>query len=395
MDLPVVFLTLGALFLAGLAADMVGRRSRVPRVTLLLACGIAAGGSGFDLIPAEAEAWYEFLSVTALTMVAFLLGGALTLENLVAHGRAILAISIAIVLVTLAVVSAGIWALGAEPAVALILGAIATATAPAATQDALRQTGHSGSFTDTLLGIVAIDDAWGLIVFSLVIVVAGSLGGGADAGILVEAGREIGGAILVGALVGFPGAVLTGRLSGGDPLRTEALGLVFLTAGLSLWLEVSFLLAGMTAGTIIVNRARHHTRAFHEIEHIEWPFMILFFILAGAALDPDHLADLGSIGAAYVVLRIVARLLGGAIGARIGRAPEIERRWYGIALLPQAGVAVGMALVAAEEFPELADTVLTLTIGATVLFEIIGPAATIWAVGRVSRAEEAAAGTGG
>lgn len=391
MDLPVVFLTLGALFLAGLAADMVGRRSRVPRVTLLLACGIAAGGSGFDLIPAEAEIWYEFLSVTALTMVAFLLGGALTKENLVAHGRAILAISIAIVLVTLAVVSAGIWALGADPAVALILGAIATATAPAATQDALRQTGYSGSFTDTLLGIVAIDDAWGLIAFSLVIVVAGSLGGGADAGILVEAGREIGGAILVGALVGFPGAALTGRLSGGDPLRTEALGLVFLTAGLSLWLEVSFLLAGMTAGTIIVNRARHHTRAFHEIEHIEWPFMILFFILAGAALEPDHLADLGMIGAAFVVLRIASRLLGGAIGARIGRAPETERRWYGVALLPQAGVAVGMALVAAEEFPELADTVLTLTIGATVLFEIIGPVATIWAVGRVKRAEEAAA----
>ncbi len=391
MDLPVVFLTLGALFLAGLAADMVGRRSRVPRVTLLLACGIAAGGSGFDLIPAEAEIWYEFLSVTALTMVAFLLGGALTKENLVAHGRAILAISIAIVLVTLAVVSAGIWALGADPAVALILGAIATATAPAATQDALRQTGYSGSFTDTLLGIVAIDDAWGLIAFSLVIVVAGSLGGGADAGILVEAGREIGGAILVGALVGFPGAALTGRLSGGDPLRTEALGLVFLTAGLSLWLEVSFLLAGMTAGTIIVNRARHHTRAFHEIEHIEWPFMILFFILAGAALEPDHLADLGMIGAAFVVLRIASRLLGGAIGARIGGAPETERRWYGVALLPQAGVAVGMALVAAEEFPELADTVLTLTIGATVLFEIIGPVATIWAVGRVKRAEEAAA----
>lgn len=394
MDLPVVFLTLGALFLAGLAADMVGRSSHVPRVTLLLACGIAAGGSGFDVIPAEAEVWYEFLSVTALTMVAFLLGGSLTRGNLVAHGRAILAISISIVLVTLIVVSAGIWALGAEPAVALILGSIATATAPAATQDAVRQTGYSGPFTETLLGIVAIDDAWGLIVFSLVIVVAGSLGGAADAGILVEAGREIGGALLVGCLVGFPGAVLTGRLSGGDPLRTEALGLVFLTAGLSLWLEVSFLLAGMTAGTIIVNRARHHTRAFHEIEHIEWPFMILFFILAGAALEPDHLADLGLIGAAYVALRIVARFIGGAIGGRVGRVPGAERRLYGVALLPQAGVAVGMALVAAEEFPAMGDMILTLTIGSTVLFEIIGPVGTVWAIGKVRQAEDAAAGAG-
>jgi Kef-type K+ transport system membrane component KefB len=390
MLLPAVFLTLGALFLAGLAADAIGRRTRLPRVTLLLACGIAAGGSGFDLIPGEAKVWYEFLSVSALTMVAFLLGGSLTRQNLAAHGRAILSVSIAIVLVTLLVVAAGIWALGGDPALALILGAIATATDPAATQDSLRQTGYEGPFADTLLGIVAIDDAWGLIVFSLVIVVAGSLGGEADAGILVDAGREIGGALLVGALVGFPAAVLTGRLADGDPLRTEALGVVFLTAGLALWLDVSFLLAGMTAGTIIANRARHHTRAFHEIEHIEWPFMILFFILAGAALEPARLADLGVIGGAYVVLRIVARLIGGAIGARVGRTPATDRRWYGIALLPQAGVAVGMALVAAEGFPALADTILTLAIGSTVLFEIVGPVGTIWAVGRIRLTEKLA-----
>lgn len=394
MDQPAVFLTLGALFLAGLAADVIGRRSRVPRVTLLLACGIAVGGSGFDLIPSEMKAWYEFLTVSALTFVAFLLGGSLTRKSLAARGRAILSISIAMVLVTLAVVAAGIWALGAGLEVALILGAIATATDPAATQDAVRQSGYSGPFTDTLLGIVAIDDAWGLIAFSLVIVAVGSLGVGADAGILLEAGREIGGAVLIGALIGLPGAVLTGRLSGGDPLRTEALGLVFLTAGLSLWFEVSFLLAGMTAGTIIANQARHHTRAFHEIEHIEWPFMILFFILAGAELKPDHLAGLGLIGGAYVILRVVARLIGGAIGGRIARVPAAERRRYGIALLPQAGVAVGMALVAAEEFPGYGDLILTLTIGSTVLFEIVGPVGTFWAVARIRKAEQRAAGTG-
>ena len=387
MELPVIFLTLGGLFLAGLAADQLGRRMRLPRVTLLLFCGILAGGAGFDLIPAEAQVWYEFLSTAALTMVAFLLGGSLTRENLAAHGRAILAISLAIVAVTLVLVTFGLWLLGADPVVALILGAIATATAPAATQDAVRQAGADGGFAETLMGIVAIDDAWGLIAFSLIIVAAGGLVEGAfSAHMLVEAGREIGGAILIGAAVGFPAALLTGRLSGGDPLRTEALGVVFLTAGLALWLEVSFLLAGMVAGMIIVNRARHHTRAFHEIEHIEWPFMILFFILAGAEFAPSHLAELGLFGAAYLALRTLARIIGGALGARIGRAPEIERPWYGIALLPQAGVAVGMALVAAEAFPEHGPAILTLTIGATVFFEIVGPIATIWAVDRVRRA---------
>ncbi|RBI86343.1 cation:proton antiporter [Rhodosalinus halophilus] len=381
-----VLLALGGLFLAGLLADAVGRRTALPRVTLLLACGIAAGGGGLDLIPQAAQDWYGFLSVTALTMVAFLLGGALDARTLAAHGRAILAVSLAIVGITLLLVAAGLWALGLDPATALVLGAIATATAPAATEDAIRQSGCRGGFVDTLRGIVAIDDAWGMVAFALAVVVAQALLGANGGHMLAEAAWEIGGALALGGAIGLPAAALTGRLSPGEPLQTEALGLVFLTAGLAIWLEVSFLLAGMTVGAVIVNRARHHERAFHEIEHIQWPFMLLFFILAGASLDPESLVALGALGAGYAALRIAARLGGGWLGARLGGAPARERWLYGPALLPQAGVAVGMALVAAQEFPERAEMILTLTIGTTVFFELIGPAATILAVRRATRA---------
>lgn len=385
MDLALTLVALGVLFLAGLAADQIGRRTRLPRVTLLLACGIAAGGAGLDVIPAEMEAWYEPLSIVALTMVAFLLGSALSLKTLREHGRAILWISVAIVLVTLAVVGGGLWALGLPLGLALVLGAIASATAPASMQDVIHQSGYENGFTETLKGIVAIDDAWGLIAFSVVVVVAHQLNGAADAGFLTGALREIGGSIVLGVVIGLPAAYLTGRLAGGEPLQTEALGVVFLTAGLALWLELSFLIAGMTAGALIVNLARHHTRAFHEIEHIQWPFMLLFFILAGASLEPAALVGLGVVGIAYFFLRIVARLSGGWIGAVLGNAPRSERPWFGIALTPQAGVAVGMALVAAEEFPEWAATITALTIGTTIAFEILGPAATLWAIRRVAR----------
>lgn len=380
MDLAFVFLTLGGLLFAGLVADEIGRRTALPRATVLLLCGVLAGRSGLDLIPAEAVVWFEFLSVAALTMVAFLLGGALTVQNFRAHGRTILSISVSIVTVTIVVVGAGLWAVGVDPATALVLGAIASATAPATTQDAIRQTGVENGFTETLKGIVAIDDAWGLIAFSLVVVLAQTLNGSGSAGHLGQAAWEIGGALGLACVIGFPAAVLTGRLSGGEPLQIEALGLVFVTAGAALLLEVSYLIAGMTVGAIIVNRARHHTRAFHEIEHIQWPFMILFFILAGAALEIDRLQELGLIGATYIVLRTLARLLGGWIGARIGRAPVPDRPWYGVALLPQAGVAIGMALVASEQFPDRAGLILSLTIGSTILFEIIGPVATMFAV---------------
>jgi Kef-type K+ transport system membrane component KefB len=383
MALSQSFLVLAGLFLAGLAADWLGTRTRLPRVTLLLLVGVVMGSAGFDLIPAEAVAWYEALSVMALTMVAFLLGGSLTRKTLAAHGRATLYISVAIVAVTLVLVSAGAWLLGVPPGAALVIGAVATATAPAATQDIIRQSGAKGPFVDTIKGIVAIDDAWGMIAFSLALILAISLSGGGEQGnLLAEAGHEIFGAIGLGLAIGLPGAFLTGRISRGEPLQTEALALVFLTAGLSLWLGVSFLLAGMTVGAVIVNLARHHDRAFHEIRHVQWPFMLLFFLLAGATLEVEALRQIGLLGAAYVVLRMVARLIGGWLGARIaGRSPK-DALLYGPALLPQAGVAVGMALVAAQELPGSGEMILTLTIGSTMIFELIGPLATLWALRR-------------
>lgn len=308
--------------MAGLAIHEIGKRSRLPRVTLLIGCGIIAGGSGFDVIPAEIEAWYEFLSIMALTMVAFLLGGSLTKKNLQAHGKSILLVSLSIVIVTLLLVSLGLWLLGLDIELALLLGAIATATDPAATQDAIRQSGIKNAFTDTLKGIVAIDDAWGLIAFSIMIALVHQLGGNGGIQMLSGIVRDLGGSVLLGAVIGFPAAVLTGRLTEGEPLQIEALALVFLTAGLSICLELSYLITGMTVGMIIVNRARHHTRAFHEIEHIQWPFMILFFILAGASLEISTIAEVGMFGLAYMVFRFISRVAGGWIGAVL-----VARQW--------------------------------------------------------------------
>jgi len=377
-----LLIALGALFLAGLAADAIGQRTLLPRVTLLLACGLVAGGSGLDLLPREVQTLYDVSSTVALTMVAFLLGNSLTLGTLRQHGRAILSVSILIVLATVALVATGLWLAGLPAPVAILLGAIATATDPAATQDALRQSGARGPFADRLRGIVAIDDAWGLLAFSLAVVIAGGLTGGMDVSRLGHALWEIGGALGLGLLIGLPAAYLTGRLAPGEPQLTEALGVVFLTAGLAIMAEVSFLLAGMTAGAVVANLAHHHARAFHEIEHVQWPFMILFFVLAGATLDLGRAGALGGVVAAYAGLRILGRLAGGWIGGTLGGAPRAHRAWYGAALLPQAGVAVGMALIAAREFPEHADVLLGMTIATTVIFEVIGPLATVLAVRR-------------
>lgn len=386
MSRDLVLITIGTMFLAGLALDAVGRRAHVPRVTLLILFGVALGPSALDLVPPAMTGEGELFAPTALTMVAFLLGGHLDRRSLAAHGREILVMSAAVVGVSVLLVAGGLWLLAAPVPMALLMGTIAAATAPAATLDVIRQSGRQGRFVTNLAGIVAIDDAWGLVLFSLALTVAGAMLGAGVEGPLWHGLHEAGGSVALGLAVGLPGAALTGRVKPGEPTLVEALGLVFLTAGLALWLDLSYLLAGMVAGATIVNLARHHERPFHEIERIEWPFLLLFFVLAGASLEVAELRALGAIGLAYVALRAVARVAGGMLGAALAGLPLREGRLMGLALMPQAGVAIGMALVVAERFPHFGEALLTMTVASTVIFELAGPYLTLFALDRVTEA---------
>jgi len=382
---PASLIALGGLFLCGLVGDLISRKTGFPRVTLFLLIGLLAGRAGFDVIPAALNGWYDMLSVIALTMVAFLLGGALQLRTLREHGRSIIIISLVLVIGTLAIVAAGLAVLGLPLGLSLVLAAIATATAPASTNDVIIQSGIKNGFTRTLRGIVAIDDVWGIVVFSVILVLVGGLEGHENSEGFALAAWEIGGAILLGLAIGAPAALLTGRLHEGEPLQIEALSLVFLTSGLSLWAGVSFLITGMVVGAVIVNLAAHHTKAFHEITHIQWPFVVLFFILAGGSLDFAVAIGVGGIGMGLVLLRTVARLLCGWVGAGMAGTPLLERPWYGPALLPQAGVAIGMALIAARQFPDWGAQIIALTVGTTVVFEVFGPIATMIAIKRTAQ----------
>ncbi len=380
MELHRAFLALGILFLLGLVADSLGRRVHIPRVTLLMLLGIAVGGSGLDLVPAEIEASFDFLVIAALSMVAFVLGGHLSRANLRLHGREIIWISITVVAVTAIAVSLGLMVIGVPAHLALLLGAIATATAPAATHDVVNQTGAKGAFAERLMGVVAVDDGWGLIVFGVILVLAKALIGEAASDVTLLIAWEIGGSLLVGLVVGIPAALLTGRLRPGQPMQIEALGVVFICAGFAICLDVSYLLAGMVAGTVVANFARHHDRPFHEIENIQLPFLILFFVLAGASLDVGALNGLGAIGIVYISLRLVGRLLGSWLGGRWAGLSAREGLLTGLALTPQAGVAVGMGLVAADQFPESREAILGLVVATTIVFEIFGPALTRYAL---------------
>lgn len=375
------FVLIGAILLAGLAVDFLGRKTSLPRVTLLLLFGFLIGPSGLDIFTHAYAKWFPLFTDMALLLVGFLLGGRLTLHGFRQHGRFVLTISLVEASTTAIVVLSGLLLLGAPTDMALLLAGIATATAPAATLDVVHELKARGELTRTVLGVVAIDDAWGLIIFSLMLTAAGFVAA-SDASMqpLLDGAWEVIGALMIGIVIGIPAAFLTGRIRPGEPTLVEAIGVIFLCGGIALALGVSLLLAIMTTGATVANLARHHVRPFHEIEHIEWPFMIMFFVLAGASLHLDILLKIGVIGTAYILLRTAGKMSGAWLGATVSHASEPLRRWTGMALMPQAGVALGMALIAYQRFPESGAMVLSVVIGAVVIFELFGPIATRFAL---------------
>jgi len=369
---------LGVILSMSIFADSLAKRTHVPRISLLVLVGvgiavvqqIALGQQGAKILDDLGRPLIQL----ALVMVAFLLGSELTVDRLRSTGSLILVISLAVIGVGGAAVCCGLLAFGFPLTLAMSLAAISVATDPAAVSQTINEGDNKSLAARVLLGIVAIDDGWGIIVFGLTMAVLGWVVSSDGTLALMHAVWELGGALLLGAIIGLPAAWLTGRLKPGEPTQVEALAVILLLAGLSSSLGVSSLLAAMIAGAFVANLSTHHTRSFKEIEHIEWPFLVFFFVLSGARVDLYNLGHALGLTLVYIVLRTAGRVLGGMLGVWFVRKKNTDLpKDIGLALTPQAGVAIGMALLAAEHFPQQSALLLPVVIGSTLVFEMAGP----------------------
>lgn len=380
-----LLLTIGLILLVALFLSTIARRTILPRVTLLLLFGICIGHSGLDLIPDVFTDHFDVIADMTLLMIGFLLGGKLTKRAVRESALSVLIIAVTAALLTSLLVALGLYLVGVYLPVAILLGAIASATAPAAIFDVVNEKHFHGRFTRLLLSIVALDDVVALILFAMSIAFVKTINGNAGSdSFLWLAIYEIFGAALLGILVGIPATYLTGRVRKGQPILPEAVGLVFVCGGLAIYLEVSFLISSMVMGAVIANLAKHHDYPFHAIEGIESLFMIVFFVLAGASLDLSAIADLGIVGVTFIICRVLGKYLGAFLGGQASGASLQEKRWLGLAMLTQAGVPVGMALVAANQFPEYRQVLLSIVISSTVIFELVGPVLTRIALQKAS-----------
>lgn len=367
-----------ALVLALLSSKVI-KHLNLPNVTGYLVIGLIAGPYVLKLIPAEVVDRLGIIPNVALGFIAFSIGAEFKISYLKKVGKtpvviAILEAMVAVVLVDLALILTG-----NDVAFSLCLGAIAAATAPAATLMVVRQYKARGEVTDTLLAVVALDDAVALMAFGLSVAVARSIEGGAGDSILMTILSplfEIFGALLIGAVTGFIFRLLVKWFSGRGNRLAITYALVFFLVGLGQAINISALLACMMMGAVLVNTSKESDMIFEQTDRMTPPIFMLFFLLSGAGLDITLIPEVGVIGIIYIVVRVVGKFLGSFLGGRICHASDKVQKYLGFTLVPQAGVAIGLATTAMSVVPAFGPRIRTIILCATVIYELTGPVIT-------------------
>jgi len=381
-------LSLGFILLAGLTAGKVIRRLKFPVVTAYLLLGILTGPFVFNLISQKILNASGLISFIVLGFVAFSLGQNFSFESFKRIGKSVIWISVLGACLPWFLVTAAVFLMFGQPFhVALLFGAIASATAPAATVLVIRDYKAKGSFTDTLLATVAIDDAWCLVIFavSLALAKAMAVHGIASSALIrtvLSAIVEIGGAFILGWIMAWMLGFLSRFARSQGELLVFLLGFILFNTGVAMYLGLSVLLANMFLGAVLVNIHKLSFKFFDTLRDVDLPLYLLFFVLAGANLEIGLLPALGVLGAGYVVFRSMGKIFGALLGGYIASTPARIRNNIGLALLPQAGVALGVALIAKAEFPQVGNILFSTIVATTVFYEIIGPICTKIALSR-------------
>ena len=385
----VAIVTLGLLLLGGLVAGLGASRLGLPRVAAYVLAGVAfspelLGG----VLHLHVGPWSEPLTTVALGFIAYLIGGSMTVSQVRRSGPAILGATLGGSLGPILMVVATVLLLSPDiPGIsvgqlALVLGVIASTTAPAATVAVLHQYRARGPVAKTLLGVVALDDAVGIVLFSLMLVaITGEVPGPAVA----RAAVNVGGALLLGTVGALALATLGRRIHGASLRLSLTLGSILLVVGGAEALRLSSLLASIALGFVarFLSRASGD-RVIRPIEDLEETVFVVFFTLAGAHFDPSVFTSHTDLIAAYFGARLVGKVGGAALGARLVGAPTTVVRWIGPGLIPQAGVAVGLALTLVHHpvFAEASSVVLNVVLATTIVNELVGPVITRFALQR-------------
>ena len=368
-------LDLAIMIFFGMFCGRMAKHLRLPNVTGYLVAGLIIGPAVLsdDFLDST-----SIISDVALGFIAFSIGNEFKLSYFKRVGAAPIIIACMESLFAVIFVVAGLVISGQSLPFSLVLGAIAAATAPAATIMVIKQYRAKGPVTESLLSVVAIDDATALILFSLAVAVAQALtDSGASLGAsLLAPVKEIGGAIVVGALLGFIFLIPLRFFQKQGNRLSLIVGFIFAGIGISNLFGFSSLLLCMSMGAIIANFSPDVEKLMDICDSVTPPIFMLFFVASGADLKLSVLPTVGVIGVIYIVLRVVGKMVGASVGAAMGKCDKKVRTYLGPCLLPQAGVAIGLSLAAGSVVPHYASQIRAVILCGTLIYELIGPAIT-------------------
>ena len=378
-------ISISIILLSGFLMTRVTKRLRLPNVTAYIVAGILIGPFCLNLVPKPIIDGTEFLPDIALAFIAFSTGQFFRFDVLKKNGAKVVVITLfEALLASLLVFILTFFVLRLNLAFSIVLAALAATTAPASTMMTIRQTGAKGDFVETLLHVVALDDIVGLISYSVAISIALHSSTGETFSLL-----KILQPVLTNAFVLFLGGVFGVGLSilvkprSNDNRLIVSLALLFAFCGICTIFEISPLLGCMSMGTVYINMT-DDDKLFKQLNYFSPPFLLMFFVRSGMSFDLKALVhtsgSIGSsplilIGVLYFIIRIIGKYAGAFLGSLLVKKQKETRNYLGLALIPQAGVAIGLASLGARSLGgETGNALETIILASSVLYELIGPA---------------------
>ena len=381
-----VIISVALMLFSGFLMTRLTKLLRLPNVTAYIVAGILIGPYCLDLVPQRIIDGTDFLSDIALAFIAFSTGEFFKLSVLKKSGMRVVWITLfEAVLASVFVFILTYFVLRLELAFSIVLAALASATAPASTMMTIRQTGAKGDFVDTLLQVVALDDVVGLVLYSVAISVAlASLGGsgGCSFETLVKPVLLNLAALALGGLFGLVMKLLMPARRSTDNKLIISVALLFAFCGVCALLDVSPLLGCMAMGTVYTNVAEND-KLFKQLGYFSPPILLLFFVRSGMNFKLDALfsasgslngVPLIAVGVGYFLVRILGKYVGAWVGCAAVKKDRLVRNYLGLALIPQAGVAIGLAALGARTLGGVMGSDLeTIILASSVLYELLGP----------------------
>ncbi len=374
-----VILGLSIILFAGFVITRITKKLRLPNVTGYILSGVLIGPYVLDLIPGEIVEHMEFVTDVALAFIAFGVGRYFKLSTLRASGSKIVILTLLESLAAAVLVTASMALIFHLPMpFCLLLGAIGSATAPASTIMTIRQYQAKGEFVNTILQVVALDDAVALIAFSVCAAVVSAMEDSSkalDFGVVILPVILNAVTVIAGGALGYVlhRLIDNERRSSDHRLILTTAILLFIT-GFCTCFDISPLLSCMALGAVYTN-VSDNDRVFTQVNSFTPPILLMFFVLSGMRLNLPSLATAGVIGIFYFFIRILGKYTGAYAGARICGYSANIRNYLGLALIPQAGVSIGLAVLGQRLLsPETGLMLSTIILSSGVLYEMVGPA---------------------